>query len=336
MSLRYYQIVSLRDSYNRTIRDLRISLTDRCNFRCFYCLPNGEPPLARKETILTFEEIEYISEIFVSLGIEKVRLTGGEPTLRPDVVEIVERLGRIEGVGDLAMTTNGILLPELAEPLAKAGLKRVNIHIDTLHPERLERIMRWGKLSAIQNGIEAAERAGLRPIKLNAVIARGYNDTDVAELAALTIERDWHFRFIEMMPFGSGDCATVAREQYISNQEVRERIESALGTLTPLPGLPSDEAVNYRLPGARGIVGFISPVSAAYCGSCNRMRLTADGKFHLCLLNDDEMDIRKQLRENGPDAVRAILLKAVHQKPMGHRLQEGIFTRNRRMFQIGG
>ena len=324
------------DQYQREINYLRISLIDRCNLRCVYCMPLNGLQFLPMGDLLTPQEIAEVVTVAVSAGFRKFRLTGGEPTLRPDVVEIVERLGRIEGVGDLAMTTNGILLPELAEPLAKAGLKRVNIHLDTLHPERLERIMRWGKLGDIQNGIEAAERAGLRPIKLNAVIARGYNDTDVAELAALTIDRDWHFRFIEMMPFGSGDCATVAREQYISNEEVRERIESALGTLTPLRGLPSDEAVNYRLPGARGIVGFISPVSAAYCGSCNRMRLTADGKFHLCLLNDDEMDIRKQLRENGPDAVRAILFKAVHQKPMGHRLQEGIFTRNRRMFQIGG
>jgi cyclic pyranopterin phosphate synthase len=196
--------------------------------------------------------------------------------------------------------------------------------------------MRWGKLEQVQAGIEAAERAGLLPIKLNAVIARGYNDMDVADLAALTIDRDWHMRFIEMMPFGIGECATVAREQYVSNDEVRERIERVHGALTPLPGLPSDEAVNYRLPGARGVVGFISPVSAPYCGSCNRMRLTADGRFHLCLLNDDEMDIKRQLRESGPEAVRTILLKAVQQKPMGHRLHEGVFTQNRRMFQIGG
>ena len=289
-----------------------------------------------REDLLTPTEIAEVVKVAVSAGFRKFRLTGGEPTLRPEIVEIVERIGRIEGVGDLAMTTNGVLLPELARPLAAAGLKRVNIHLDTLHPERLERVMRWGKLDDIQKGIEAAEQAGLLPIKLNAVIARGYNDTDVPGLAALTIERDWHCRFIEMMPFGADECATVAREQYISNEEVRARIERELGTLTPLPGLSSDEAVNYRLPKARGIVGFISPVSAPYCGSCNRMRLTADGKFHLCLLNDDEMDIKRQLRENGPEIVRTILLKAVKQKPMGHRLHEGLFTQNRSMFQIGG
>jgi cyclic pyranopterin phosphate synthase len=196
--------------------------------------------------------------------------------------------------------------------------------------------MRWGKFEEIWRGVEAAEAAGLVPIKLNAVIARGYNDEDVTDLAALTINRDWHFRFIEMMPFGTGECASVVTEKYVSNDEVRERIESRLGKLSPLPGERSDESANYRLPNARGVVGFISPVSAPYCDSCNRMRLTADGKFHLCLLNDDEMDVKRQLREQGPAAVRETLLKAVRLKPMGHRLDQGIFTQNRKMFQIGG
>ncbi len=234
------------------------------------------------------------------------------------------------------MTTNGILLPDLARPLAEAGLRRVNIHVDTLNPERLPQIMRWGRLEQIWRGVEAAVAAGLVPLKLNAVIARGFNDDDVISLAGLTMERDWHFRFIEMMPFGNGECAGVARDKFVSNREVRAKIEQEFGALTPLPGDASDEAQNFRLPGARGVVGFISPVSEPYCGTCNRMRLTAEGKFHLCLLNDDEMDIKKQLRENGPDAVRAILLKAVRLKPVGHRLHEGIFTQNRRMFQIGG
>ncbi|HWP85636.1 MAG TPA: GTP 3',8-cyclase MoaA [Terriglobia bacterium] len=324
------------DQYQREINYLRISVIDRCNLRCVYCMPLNGLEFFPHQELLTPQEIATVVEVAVSAGFRKFRLTGGEPTLRPEIVEIVERISRIPGVGDLAMTTNGILLPELAGPLARAGLKRVNIHLDTLHPERLARLMRWGKLELVQRGIAAAEQAGLAPIKLNAVIARGYNDGDVAELAALTIERDWHVRFIEMMPFGIGECATVARGRYISNDEVRQRIERELGALTPLPGPPSDEAVNYRLPGARGVVGFISPVSAPYCGSCNRMRLTADGKLHLCLLNDDEMDIKRRLRENGPEAVRGILLQAVQRKPMGHRLHEGVFTQNRRMFQIGG
>ena len=324
------------DQHQREINYLRISVIDHCNLRCVYCMPiNGLRFLPQSE-LLTPAEIAEVARVAVSVGFRKFRLTGGEPTLRPDLVEIVERLSRIEGIGDLAMTTNGILLPKLAKPLAEAGLDRINIHMDSMHPERLERIMRWGKLADIQAGIDAAEEAGLMPIKLNAVVARGFNDADVVDLARLTLTRDWHFRFIEMMPFGTGECAALARSNYISNDEVKARIEAELGTLTPLPGVASDEAVNYRLPGARGVVGFISPVSAPYCGSCNRMRLTADGKFHLCLLNDDEMDIKKQLRENGADAVREILLKAVRLKPMGHRLHEGVFTQNRRMFQIGG
>ncbi|MBI4442862.1 MAG: GTP 3',8-cyclase MoaA [Acidobacteria bacterium] len=324
------------DQHQREINYLRISLIDNCNLRCVYCMPiNGLQFLPREEWMQPAEIAEVV-RVAVSIGFRKFRLTGGEPTLRPDLLDIVERLSRIDGVGELAMTTNGVLLPEMAKPLAQAGLRRVNIHLDTLHPDRLARVMRWGHVEEILRGIEAAEQAGLTPIKLNAVIARGYNDTDVAEMAALTLERDWHYRFIEMMPFGNGECATVVREQFVSNDEVRATIERALGPLTPLPGHPADESSNYRLEGARGIVGFVSPVSAPYCGSCNRMRLTADGKLHLCLLNDDEMDLKKQLRLDGPDAVREILYKAVHFKPMGHRLHEGIFTQNRRMFQIGG
>ena len=325
-----------RDQFDREINYLRISLTDHCNLRCVYCMPLDGLRFLAQQDLLNAAEIAEVARVAVAAGFRKFRLTGGEPTLRPDVVEIVERLSQIEGVGDLAMTTNGVLLPALARPLAEAGLQRVNIHLDTLHPERLARIMRWGSVDLIWQGIEAAEEAGLTPMKLNTVVARGYNDCDVVELAALTRHRDWHCRFIEMMPFGEGECVATARNQYVSNDEVRARIEGELGPLTPVAGSPSDEAVNYRLEGARGIVGFISPVSAPYCGSCNRMRLTADGKLHLCLLNDDEMDIKMQLRENGPEAVRAILLKAVHQKPMGHRLHEGVFTQNRRMFQIGG
>ncbi len=324
------------DQYQREINYLRISLTDHCNLRCVYCMPINGLRFFPADELLTASEIAAVVRVAVSAGFRKFRLTGGEPTLRKDLIEIVERLRRVDGVGDLAMTTNGVLLPDLAKPLAAAGLDRVNIHLDTLHPERLGKIMRWGSLEAIWRGIEAAEEAHLTPIKLNAVIARGYNDEDVAELAALTLERDWHVRFIEMMPFGIGECASVVQEQFVSNDDVRGRLERKFGELELLPGSSSDESKNYRLRGGRGVVGFISPVSEPYCGSCNRMRLTADGKLHLCLLSDDEMDIKRQLRENGPEAVREILLKAVHLKPMGHRLDEGIFTQNRKMFQIGG
>lgn len=325
-----------RDQFQREIDYLRISLTDQCNLRCVYCMPINGLQFFSQEELLTPSEIADVARVAVSVGFRKFRLTGGEPTLRRELLEIVRRLSALEGGCDLAMTTNGILLTELAKPLAQAGLRRVNIHLDTLNPTHLSRIMRWGTREKIWRGIAAAEEAGLLPIKLNAVMARGYNDDDAVELAALTRERDWHCRFIEMMPFANGECAVVAQEQYISNDEIRSRIEQELGPLTPLPGDPSEEAQNFRLPGARGVIGFISPVSAPYCGSCNRMRLTADGKFHLCLLNDDEVDVKKRLRETGPEAVRELLLKAVRLKPMGHRLHEGRFTQSRRMFQIGG
>ncbi|MSO18862.1 MAG: GTP 3',8-cyclase MoaA [Acidobacteria bacterium] len=330
-------LAGLRDQFGRVIDYLRISVIDHCNLRCVYCMPEHGLKFLPPSDLLTPSEIASVVRVAVDAGFRKFRLTGGEPTLRPDLLDIVRQITAIPGAGELAMTTNGILLPDLAKPLVAAGLRRVNIHIDSLDSVSLAKIMRWGKLEDIWRGIEAAEAAGLTPIKLNAVVTRGYNDQDVAALAALTLSRDWHFRFIELMPFGSGETAQVARDNYISNDEVRARIEAAHGPLTELPsGDASDESRNYRLPNARGVVGFISPVSAPYCGSCNRMRLTAEGKLHLCLLNDDEMDIKKQLRQNGQDAVRDILLKAVHQKPVGHRLHEGLSTKNRGMFQIGG
>jgi cyclic pyranopterin phosphate synthase len=265
-------------------------------------------------------------------------LTGGEPTLRPDIVDIVRRVAALDGVRDVAMTSNAILLPRLARPLAEAGLTRLNIHVDSLHPERLKKLMRFGSLEEIEAGIAAAEAAGLAPIKINCVVTRDYNDMDVVELARRTLERDWHVRFIELMPLGVGEPAHVALSQFVPTRETRDRIESALGRLEPVPSPnPADESRNHRLPGAPGIVGFISPVSEPYCGSCNRMRLTADGKFHLCLLNDDELDVKKAIRSGkGIEGVAAILRRAVELKPTGHRLEEGVSTEARQMFQIGG
>jgi cyclic pyranopterin phosphate synthase len=272
------------------------------------------------------------------VGFRKIRLTGGEPTLRPDLVDIVERLARLPGLRDLAMTTNGILLPRLAARLASAGLRRVNVHIDTLHPGRLQRLMRFGTVEEIWAGIEAAEAVGLRPIKLNVVVTRGYNDEDVVELARLTQTHDWHVRFIELMPLGGGECARLAVSQYVSNQDTRRRIEEAVGPLTLLPDQhPADESQNFRLGSAPGVIGLISPVSRPYCGNCNRMRLTADGKFHLCLLNDDEIDLRRALRDGADDtAIQNLLLRAVAAKPTGHHLARGVSTEDRSMYQIGG
>jgi cyclic pyranopterin phosphate synthase len=236
------------------------------------------------------------------------------------------------------MTTNAILLPRLAQPLKKAGLDRVNVHVDTLDPKRLRKIMRFGTLEEIEAGIAAAEEAGLRPLKLNVVVTRDYNDMDVVDLARRSLEKDWHVRFIELMPLGGGEAARVALSQFVPSRETRDRIEQALGRLDPVGSAnPADESKNFRLEGARGVVGFISPVSEPYCGTCNRMRLTADGRFHLCLLNDDELDVKRAIRSGqGEGEVAAILRNAVLQKPTGHRLDEGISTEERSMFQIGG
>jgi GTP 3',8-cyclase len=327
-----------KDRFGREIDYLRISLIDHCNLRCVYCMPLTGLSFAPAEELLSASEIELVGRAAIAAGFHRVRLTGGEPTLRSDLVEIVARLAAVPGMGDIAMTTNGILLPKLAGDLKRAGLKRVNIHLDTLNPERVRQIMRWGDLARIWQGIEAAEATGLTPLKLNTVVARGYNETDVVDLAALTVTRDWHVRFIELMPLGIDEAAATARERYVSNVDTRQRIERALGTLIPLPlQHPADESKNFRLADARGTIGFISPVSEPYCGSCNRMRLTADGKFHLCLLNDDELDVKHAIRSGGGlDAVREILLRAVGAKPTGHSLPRGRSTENRDMYQLGG
>ncbi len=326
------------DSFDREIDYLRISVIDRCNLRCVYCMPlNGLRFLPGPE-LLTAAEIERVVRAAVAVGFRKFRLTGGEPTLRADLIEIVERLASVPGVKDLALTTNAILMTKFARSLASAGLKRINVHLDSLNPRTVEAQMRWGNFESIWRGIVACEDAGLRPIKLNAVVTAGYNERDVVDLARLTIERDWHVRFIELMPLGGGECATLSIQRYVSNIETRRRIESGLGPLAALEaGDRSDEARNYHLEGARGVVGFISPVSDPYCGTCNRMRLTADGKFHLCLLNDDELDVRMAIRSGADlDQIGRIVLKAVGDKPTGHHLLQGRSTRDRSMYQLGG
>jgi GTP 3',8-cyclase len=327
-----------KDSFNREIDYLRISVIDNCNLRCVYCMPLQGLQFLPKAELLSAEEIERVVLAALDAGFNKFRLTGGEPTLRADLLEIVERLAHLPGVRDLALTTNALLLPKLARPLKDAGLKRINVHLDSLNPDTVERLMRWGTFEQMWSGIMAAEAAGLVPIKLNAVVTAGFNETDVVDLARLTLERDWHVRFIELMPLGGGECARISIKRYVSNIETRRRIEAELGSLIEVESRnPSDEAVNYRLPGARGIVGFISPVSEPYCGTCNRMRLTADGKFHLCLLNDDELDVRKALRSGASTAqIGEILVRAVTLKPTGHHLLAGRSTQDRSMYQIGG
>jgi len=327
-----------RDRFGREIDYLRLSVIDHCNLRCVYCMPLRGLSFVPSPELLTAAEIETVARAAVAVGFSKFRLTGGEPTLRPDIVEITERITSVPGVTGLAMTTNGILLPRLARPLREAGLTRLNIHVDTLDPERLKKLMRFASIFEVEAGIAAAEEAGLVPIKINCTVTRDYNDMDVVDLARRAKHEGWHVRFIELMPFGGGETAHVALSQFVPTAETRRRIETELGPLEELPRTsPSDEARNFRFADGRGVVGFISPVSEPYCGSCNRMRLTADGKFHLCLLNDDELDVKQALRSGGGQAeVQAILIRAVGLKPTGHRLDEGVSTRTRAMFQIGG
>jgi cyclic pyranopterin phosphate synthase len=325
----------LIDRYGRRIDYLRISLIDHCNLRCVYCMPLKGLQFIPRPELLTPEEIEKIARAGVQAGFHKIRLTGGEPTLRPDLIEIVERLGKLEGLSTLAMTTNGILLPELAHDLKRAGMTRVNIHVDTINETNLKRLMRWGELEKIWAGILAAEDAGLTPVKINAVVLRGYNEEDVVELAGLTRDHDWHVRFIEAMPLGVQ--ANEALKRYVSNDETRQRIEAAFGPLEPLHGGELvGEARLYRIPETPGEIGFINPVSEPYCDDCNRLRLTADGKIRLCLLTDHELDFRKALREEGEQALYPLFQRAVDTKPVGHQLRSGIYPAARGMSQIGG
>ena len=326
------------DRLGRDISYLRISLTDRCNLRCVCCRPAMAPQPEPTEEWLTARQIAAVVQAAVRNGFHKFRLTGGEPTLRRDLVKIVERLAAIDGVSDLAMTTNGLLLPRLARRLQAAGLKRVNIHVDTLDRRRVRRARRSGSLEQVLAGVEAAGAAGLTPVKLNCTVTRGYNDREVVGLARLTLEQPWHVRFIELMPLGNGQRRRSALSRYVPTAETRDRIEAELGRLAPiLPSDPCAAAREYRLPGASGVVGFISPVSQPYCRTCTRLRLTADGRFHPCLLTDDELEVKPALRNGGnPEFLDRLLRQAVAAKPTGHRLHEGLSARAREMFQIGG
>ncbi len=326
---------TLHDAYGRHLHYLRVSLTDACNLRCVYCMPENIVfrPAA---SLLQDEEILTLVRVAASLGVDKIRLTGGEPTVRRGIVELVAAIKAIPGIKTVAMTTNGIKLAELARPLAQAGLDAVNISIDSLDPEKFRRITRRGDLADVWRGIAAVEEAGLTPIKLNSVVTRGFNDEDVVDLARLTLDHPWEVRFIELMPFGG--TADFQQRQVVPSAETRARIEAVLGPLTSVPGHNGhDPARPYRLPGARGIVGFISSVTEPFCEGCTRLRLTADGKLRLCLLRDDEVDLLTPLRA-GADfaALRQLFADAAYRKPWGHRLEQHEIAHSREMSQIGG
>jgi cyclic pyranopterin phosphate synthase len=327
------------DMFHRPINYLRVSVTDRCNLRCVYCMPpEGVAPRTHAE-ILSYEEIELIVRAAAELGISKVRLTGGEPLARLGLADLVRLLARIPGVDDLSMTTNGTLLPKYAHELAEAGLQRVNISLDTLHPERFARITRRGKLRDALAGIDAALRAGLRPVKINTVVIRGLNDDEIIDLARKAVIDGWHVRFIEWMPVGHAISQDQSwGEAVMTAAEMREQIGAALGPLEAVQvEAGAGPARYYRLPGGQGTVGFISPVSEHFCSGCNRLRLTADGQLRPCLLSDYEIDLRTPLRQGaGIGEIKDLLLRGIGQKPEQHHLREREWVEKRVMAQIGG
>ncbi len=317
----------MRDNYGREIRYLRVSVTDRCNLRCEYCMPQAGVEDKTHEGVLSNEEIIEIVRAAARRGINKVRLTGGEPLVRQGIVSLCEKIGAIPGIDELVLTTNGILLPGMVYELKRAGLRRVNISLDTLNEEKYRRITRVGRLSDALAGIEAAGVAGLFPIKINAVLIKGFNDDELMDLAGLSMEEDVHVRFIELMPIGEG--CRFWPEGYLPAEEA----------IAMMPGLISlDEsdgvAQSWRLPGARGTVGFIKPVSHHFCGSCNRLRLTADGMLKPCLHSDSEIPVRG-LRG---DALQAAFEAAIRHKPAENREMsaEAPSRAGRSMNRIGG
>jgi cyclic pyranopterin phosphate synthase len=329
----------LRDSYGRAIRDLRVSLTDRCNFRCFYCLPHGEPPIAPKEQMLSYEEIEYVCDIFVSLGIEKIRLTGGEPMLRRDIETIIRKLSRLksDGLVDLALTTNGYFLPDRAHELKAAGLDRVTISLDSLKQDVFKRMTGVDVLDRVLAGIAAAKDAGLEPIKINAVIVRGHNDNEVADFAAFARAYDVKMRFIEFMPLDSGH--EWARADVVSGREIKERISECFPLVKSAVPRGSETSARYRFAdGAPGEIGIIAPVTEPFCGACSRIRLTADGQIRTCLFSTVEHSLRDVVRSGASrseivDYIESVILK---KEPRHFINDAGFVAPSRTMSFIGG
>jgi cyclic pyranopterin phosphate synthase len=330
--------MTLRDAHNRTIRDLRISLTDRCNFRCFYCLPNGEPPLARKETILTFEEITYLADIFVRLGIKKIRLTGGEPLIRKDVPQLVEELAKFKPqLRDLALTTNGFDFPRHAKGLKDAGLDRVTLSLDSLDREKFLDITGVDALDKVYASIEAAKEFGFEPVKVNACIVRGRNDDELVHFARFARETDVSFRFIEFMPLDSGH--DWSREMVVSGQEIHAAINAVYPLKLIETSRGSETAWKYEFAdGSPGEIGIIAPVTEMFCGACSRIRLTADGQIRTCLFSTTEHNLRDHLRSGAsrPEIV-AFIEDVVMKKEPRHYINDPEFVQPARtMSFIGG
>jgi GTP 3',8-cyclase len=320
----------MKDTLGRNINYLRISVTDRCNLRCMYCMPEEGICKKAHDDILSLEEIYQVVKACSELGISKVRITGGEPLVRKDLTGLVDKISKLQGIKELALTTNGVLLPKFAHELKAAGLNRVNISLDTMNAEKYSYITRDGSLDDVMAGIDAAEEAGLQPIKLNTVLIGGFNDDEIESFVNLTLHRRIDVRFIELMPIGQ--AGHWAKKHFISNTEILNRVKN----LQPIQSDdPSSPAKHYMLPGAKGKVGLINPISHAFCGNCNRIRLTADGKLKPCLHTETEIDIKEVLRKG--NGLQEAIGNAILQKPVQHNLNcEHNKPIERDMYRIGG
>jgi cyclic pyranopterin phosphate synthase len=326
-------VSGISDSFQRPISYLRVSVTDRCNLRCVYCMPPEGIPLMAHSDVLRYEEILSVVRVAAGMGINRIRLSGGEPLARAGLVDFVRLLAGVEEIEDLSLTTNGVLLASQAAGLAEAGLRRVNISLDSLRKERFRQITGHDRLAAVMDGIREAERVGFAPVKINVVVMRGINDDELLDFAGLT--RDgWNVRFIELMPILQKG---VRQPEFLPAKEMWDTI-SSVGRLEPCQPLEGNgPASYYRLPGARGTIGFITPVSDHFCFKCNRLRLTADGKLLPCLLAGKEIDLRSALRAGAsPEDIRQLILEAVASKPEGHRVSQGEVGQKRPMTQVGG
>jgi GTP 3',8-cyclase len=326
----------MSDGFGRRIEYLRISVTDKCNLRCVYCMPAAGLPWLQRSEILTFEEIARVVGVMAGMGLRRVRLTGGEPLVRRDLTRLVEMLRPIAGIDDISLSTNAVLLPDLAAPLRAAGVGRVNISLDSLRPDRIDAIARRpGAHREILAGLAAAEAAGFEPIKVNVVVMRGRNDDELEDFARITVERPWHVRFIEVMPVG--DNLGISAHEYVSSIEMLNRLRR-IGELEPVAGPPGNGPASYfRFAGAAGTVGVITPMSHNYCERCNRMRLTADGQLRPCLFGDLATDLRTPLRAGEP--LEPHIRETLRIKPEKHHLIQGSAVGSgglRALSQVGG
>ncbi|ABR50177.1 molybdenum cofactor biosynthesis protein A [Alkaliphilus metalliredigens QYMF] len=320
----------MKDTFQRSINYMRISITDLCNLRCQYCMPEKGIYKKTHQDILTLEEIEQIVRIGAENGINKVRITGGEPLVRKGVIGLIKNISNIPGIQDIALTTNGLLIKKYGEALKDAGLKRINISIDSLRPDRYKEITRGGDLSQVLEGIQEALRLGMTPVKLNVVVIGGYNEDEIEDFANLTVDDPIDVRFIELMPIG--EASGWAKDRFLSNEEVKSKIEG----LVPIITDATSPARLYRLPGAKGRVGFINPISSHFCESCNRIRVTSDGKLKPCLHSNHEIDLLRVAREN-PEQIGAVLSNGIQLKPEKHYLYTNKHEMSARsMSEIGG